>query len=154
MNRNPVRVLHRHEQRDSAKPLNPRQELYAQGLSQGMSQAAAYRAAGYKGAQATQRMKKYPNIQARVAQLMDETAARSKISIDEITQRLLEIVSRGEVGDSAALLQLARQALMDLAKIHGLLGERQGVSGPSGAPLEITQIRRIIVEPDGTHWEG
>ena len=151
MNRHPVRTLHRHAPLDRAKPLNPRQELYAQNLASGMSQAAAYRAAGYKGAQATQRMKKYPNIQARVAQLMAGTVERHRLTVDDITSELLDIVERAKSGgDSAQMLQTARAALMNLAKLHGL--EDEPKAGPvcaCGGVNGVTKIRWVIVHPDG-----
>lgn len=150
MNRNPVRTPHRHVPLDSAKPLTPRQELYAQNLASGMSQAAAYRAAGYKGSQATQRMKRYPNLQARVAQLMRETAERSRLTIDEITGELLDIVARAKSsGDSAQMLQTARAALMNLAKLHGLEDEPRGPVCTCGGLNGVTKIRWVIVHPDG-----
>lgn len=150
MNRNPARTLHRHAPLDSAKPLTARQELYAQAIARGMSQAAAYRAAGYRGSQASQRMKKYPNLQARIAQLMRETAERSRITIDEITRELLDIVARAKSGgDSAQMLQTARAALMNLAKIHGLEDEPRGPACTCGGADRIAKVRWVIVRPDG-----
>lgn len=134
---------------DTYKPLNPRQELYAQALARGLSHRAAYREAGYKGQTTCGRPLHYPNVRARVAQLMAETNARNRVTIEEITGRLLSIVGRNEAGDTAAAQSVARQALMDLAKMHGLLGDKSGAGGPAPPP-PITEIRRIIVYPDGS----
>jgi hypothetical protein len=154
MNRNPVRVAHRHDPRDSAKPLNPRQELYAQALARGMSQAAAYREAGYKNAQATPRMKKYPNVQARIEQLLAEAAARSVITNDQLSDYLLNLIELHKDSQTPAMLQMARAAVMDLAKINGLLdakGKPRQQACTCGGD-RITEIRRVVVEPDGREW--
>lgn len=49
------------------KPLNPRQELFAQALARGMSQRAAYLEAGYKDARHAWAVMEKPNVRARVA---------------------------------------------------------------------------------------
>lgn len=153
MNRKPVKVLHRHEPLDSAKPLTARQELYAQAISRGMSKAAAYREAGYKGPQATTRMKRYPNVQAKIAQLMAETAARSRLTVEQITEELLAIIERGKGGDSAQMLNTARAALMNLVAIHGLEAGKGGEICTCGGANRITEIRRVLVYPDGREEE-
>jgi hypothetical protein len=142
---------------DTYKPLNPRQELYAQALARGLSHRAAYREAGYRGQTTCGRPLHYSNVRARVAQLMAETNARNRVTIEEITDRLLAIIERNEAGDTAAAQSVARQALMDLAKMHGLLGASAGPAARFNPPQQpITEIRRIIVEPDGrmTDYSG
>ncbi len=136
------------------KPLSARQELYAQAIARGLSPTAAYREAGYGSAsQNAWRPKNQPNVRARIAQLLSETAALNRLSIEEVSQRLLAIVERGETGDTAQMLQLARAALMDLAKLHGMFVDKHELSGPGGGPMQITEIRRIIVDPAaGTEW--
>ncbi len=127
-------------------PLNPRQELFAQALSRGTSVRAAYVEAGYSPRKSSHHMMRLPNVRARVAALMAETAAQSRVSIGQITEGLLEIVERGRAGESAAMLGLARAALMDLAKIHGLLAEGRGSGHTGGDEPQITEIRHIIVD--------
>ena len=129
------------------KPLNPRQELFAQALARGMSQRAAYLAAGYKDARNAWAIMQKPNVTARIEELMDETAALNRITIDSITQRLQTMARRNETADSVAAQSLARRALMDLARMHGLMNPKAAPSPPAVNP--ISEIRRIIVYPDG-----
>jgi hypothetical protein len=154
----PVTVLHRHAPLDSAKPLNPRQELFAQGMARGMTHADAYRDAGYKSQTNTFRMCKFPNVQARIKQLMAEAAARHHVTTDQITAYLLDLIARSDAGDTAPLMQLNRAAVMDLAKIHGLLDAKgQPKAGAQictcGGANRITEIRRVLVYPDGREEE-
>ena len=136
------------------KPLNPRQELFAQALARGMSQRAAYLAAGYKDARNPWAVMQKPNVQARIEELLDETAALNRITIDSITQRLQTLARRNETADSVAAQSLARRALMDLARMHGLMTPKAAPSPPVANP--IPEFRRVIVYPDGyqTDYSG
>lgn len=137
---------------DSFRPLTPRQELYAQGVARGLTQRAALTEAGYNP-RTYHRMARYPAVKARIERLLAEAAARSVITTDEISRQLQEIIARSKAGDSAPMLQTTRAAVMDLAKVHGLL---DGKGGPSvricdcGGANRVTEIRRVIVRPDGS----
>lgn len=140
----------------SAKPLNPRQELFAQGLARGMSQRAALRDAGYSPISSYSRLRRCPNIKRRVEQLLAEAAARSVITTEEISSQLQEIIARSKAGDSAPMLQTTRAAVMDLAKVHGLLDGKGGPKGricDCGGANRITEIRRVVVYPDGREYD-
>jgi hypothetical protein len=158
--RPPIAVTYRHEPLDSAKPLNPRQELFAQALARGMSAKAACRAAGYRNVTGFHRLSQFPNVKARVAQLLADAAARSVITTDHISDYLLDLIERSKSGDAAPIMQLNRAAVMDLAKIHGLLDAKGQPTKPKGQGVctcgganRITVIRRVVVEPDGREWE-
>ncbi len=128
-------------------PLSVRQELFVQGLASGKSKAAAYVDAGYSDRRSAWRTFSLPNVQAKYAELTAETASRARINIDEICERLMVIVDRmEESGGTVAELNLARRALMDLAK---LLGAKRA-DEPTHEP--ISEIRRVIVCPDGQEW--
>ena len=146
----PDHILHRNVPLDSAKPLNPRQELFAQGMARGLTYADAYRQAGYRRVTNTYRMHRFPNVQARIKELMAETVERHRLSVDDITSELLDIVARAKSGgDSAQMLQTARAALMNLAKLHGLEDEPSGPICTCGGPGRITKVRWVIVHSDG-----
>ncbi len=139
------------------KPLNPRQELFAQAMARGMTQRAAYAEAGYKDHRCVYLLMRKPNVQARIAQLMAGTAARNAVSSDGITQRLLGIADRNETAPSVAGQALARHALMDAAKVSGLLDAKPAPAARRLMPPEwLTEIRRVIVYPDGytTDYNG
>jgi hypothetical protein len=128
------------------KPLNARQERFALGLTQGMSKWAAFRAAGYgRSSTGPQRLLAMPNVIARVEELRAQARAQHKVTVTEITRSLRAIVARNADSDSITAQELARRALMDLAKLHGLLTERHEVALVN----PVTEIRRVIVYPDG-----
>ncbi len=130
----------------SETPLTTRQEALVQALAQGMTKSEAGREAGYTSFRNANRTLTLPNVAARLAHLQAETAARARISIDGICERLMAIVDRmEESGGTVAELNLARRALMDLSK---LLEHK----GPPLKPKTIV-IKRILVEPDGREWD-
>ena len=89
------RVSHRFEPLDAAKPLTARQELYCQAVARGAAREVAYREAGYKGRTNAPRMSRYPNVKARIAQLLAEAAARNPET--EIQLRADQAVPYGRV---------------------------------------------------------
>lgn len=137
---------------DSFRPLTPRQELFAQAVARGLTHRAALAEAGYN-MRTYQRLARYPAVKARIERLLAEAAARSVITTDEISRQLQEIIARSKAGDSAPMLQTTRAAVMDLAKVHGLL---DGKGGPTvkicdcGGANRVTEIRRVLVRPDGS----
>jgi hypothetical protein len=150
------RVSHRFEPLDSAKPLKPRQELFAQAIARGASRTVAYREAGYKGQANISRMSAYPNIKARIAKLQAEAAARSVVTTDQLIAYLLDLIETNRHSQAASMAQMARAAIMDLGKVTGLLDPKNKPKGGGRCTcggLGITEIRRIVVEPDGREWE-
>ncbi len=128
-------------------PLTPPQERFVQALARGLNISEAHREAGYKSRRNATFTLALPNVKARLAALKAETAAANRVSIDEIITRMRGIVDWMEQGSTAAEMNVARAALMDLAKICGLLTDRVEVTGA----VEITEIRRILVDPrDGS----
>jgi len=104
---------------------NPRHERFAQELAKGKSQTEAYGAAGYRGdVTAASRLSRNVNVRRRVAELKDRAAARVEITVASITERLLKIAEKGEMGADAPLLSVARASLMDAAKLNGLVVEK------------------------------
>jgi hypothetical protein len=136
------------------KKLNPRQELFCQAVARGMSLNAACLAAGYKRTASVYLLVRKPNVRARIETLLAESAALSLISKPQLTQRLLGFVDKAEAGGSAAMLREGRQGLMDVAKLNGMVSALPPAPKPAPAKREpITEIRRVVVEPDGRDWE-
>lgn len=131
-------------------PLTPRQEKFVQAMARGLDISAAQREAGYVSRRNATHTLKLPNVRIRLEVLRAQTLAANRVSIDEIVAELREIVSRMQGGATVAELNLARRALMDLARICGLFSDRGPVAPPRP---QITEIRRIVVEPDGREWE-
>ena len=101
---------------------NAKHERFAQELAKGTTQAEAYPLAGYKpDAGAASRLSGNVKIQARVAELLERAATRAEITVASITVRLLKIADDSEAGGDAANRSVARLALMDEAKLNGLV---------------------------------
>ncbi len=125
---------------------NARQERFAQELAKGKSLIKAYEEAGYRpNRSAANRLASDVNICRRLAELQERAAVRAEITVAGITERLLNIATKAEGKDEAAMLQVARASLMDAAKLNGLVvdkGENVDIStltvhyvtSPAGQP--------------------
>lgn len=104
---------------------NPRWERLAQELAKGKSATEAYVAAGYKESRsAASRLSTNVSVKARVSELTERAAARTEISVASITEGLLRIALKGEALKEASGLAVARAAMMDAAKLNGLIVDR------------------------------
>jgi phage terminase small subunit len=106
-----------------AGPLgNSRHERFAQALAKGEPACTAYVSAGYSANDGNAiRLKGNERIAARVDELLSKAAARTEITVAGITDRLIKIADKAEVMDGAPGLSVARAALMDAAKLNGLV---------------------------------
>lgn len=105
---------------------NPKHERFAQGLSKGLTQEEAYKAAGYTGDRtAASRLSTNVNVQGRVAEIQERAATRAEISIASITENLTRIAGKAERLAESAGLSVARAAWMDAAKLNGLVVDKQ-----------------------------
>lgn len=101
---------------------NERLERYAQNLAKGEEQHKAYLKAGYHGNAATAcKAAARVDVRARVTELQERIAQRAVVTAASISERLLGIAEKGEESSEAQLLQVARAALMDVAKLNGLI---------------------------------
>ncbi|BCJ90346.1 hypothetical protein IZ6_10810 [Terrihabitans soli] len=67
---------------------NARHELFAQNLARGMTQRAAYYAAGYRASkQMAWRTAQQPEIVARVSELREKAARRFEVTMDGLIER-------------------------------------------------------------------
>jgi phage terminase small subunit len=117
---------------------NARHERFAQELAKGKSQADAYEAAGYTYSRsAAARLAADVNICQRVSEMAGRVAARTEITVASITERLLRLAEVAEktgivvdedTGEATASnskhLGVSRAALMDVAKLNGLVVDK------------------------------
>ena len=117
---------------------NPKHERFAQALAKGETADAAYVLAGYEENRGNAtRLKANESVLARVAELQERAAVRTEITVASITDRLLKLADvaeqtgiekDGETGEvtksSPKHLGVARNALMDAAKLNGLVVEK------------------------------
>ena len=106
---------------------NPRHERFAQELAKGKSAAQAYVDAGYEadGHSAevnASRLLRKAEVSRRVAELQERGAMRTEITIEKLTEMLLE---DREAARAAGQFGPAISALEKIAKLHGLFNERR-----------------------------
>lgn len=130
--------------------VNSRHERFAQALAKGETAVAAYEQAGYRADRgAASRLSANVSIEARVAEILNRAATRTEITVAGITDRLLKIADKGEKLDGAAGLAVSRAALMDAAKLNGLVIDKGEFSGPGGAPIQTeTRTWRELLRSD------
>lgn len=126
---------------------NARHERFAQELAKGSSATAAYAAAGYEPSeQNASRLTRNDKVAARVAELKERAAEKAVVTVASLTERLLNIAKKGEDKTEAPLLSVSRAALMDVAKLNGLIVDRSRVgfdfSGCTDEELEF--LERIL----------
>lgn len=101
---------------------NSRHERFAQELAKGKSQSEAYAEAGYKESRsAAARLASDVNICARLAEIQERAALRVEVTVASLTADLLRLMSKGEALAEAPGLSVARAAVMDIAKLNGLV---------------------------------
>lgn len=118
---------------------NARHERFAQEVAKGASATAAYAAAGYKPCdQNASRLMRNDKVRNRVTELKGAIAQRTTLTVASLTERLLRIASKGEDNGGASMLSVARAALMDAAKLNGLVIDR------STRELSEDQMRALL----------
>lgn len=121
---------------------NPRHERFAQELSKGQTQIEAYVTAGYKAnPSAASRLAEDVKICERLAEIQERGAIRAEVSIASLTNDLIRLMAKGESLADAAGLSVARNSVMDIAKLNGLVVDKSQVD----AAVQISEIRRKIV---------
>ena len=104
---------------------NPKHELFAQGLAVGKSQRQAYLEVGYKDNAGTDSAaaKLYGNIRikARVQEIQTTAAKAIQLTIESLTEGLLRLAAKAEATESVNGYNAARAAIMDIAKLNGLI---------------------------------
>ena len=104
---------------------NPRHEAFARALAEGKSATEAYVAAGYRFNDGNCiRLKGNERVTARVAELQGRAASRTEVTVESITKRLFEIADEAQRMKEPAGHSVARSAMMDAAKLNGLVIDR------------------------------
>lgn len=131
---------------------NPRHEKFCQGVAQGQTGRDAYLAAGYDctieaADVGASRLLSTDKISGRVAEILSKAATKAVISVASVADRLMRIADKGEAQGEPAGLNVARQSIVDAAKVCGLLKDRVELTGADGGPLEHADVTaRELVE--------
>lgn len=122
---------------------NPKHERFAQERAKGATADAAYELAGFKANRGNAtRLNAIESVQSRIAEIQERAAVRAEVTVASITERLLNIAAIAEktgvgkdkdtgdvTGSSSKHLTVARAALMDAAKLNGLVVDKAEHSG-------------------------
>lgn len=104
---------------------NPRHERFAQARAEGKTADEAYADAGYSPHRGNAaRMSANESIAARVAELQEGAARMTETTVAGLTADLFRIAKAAEDLKEAPGLSVARAALMDIAKLNGLVVDR------------------------------
>jgi phage terminase small subunit len=106
--------------------MTPKQERFAHEYAIDRNATQAAIRAGYSAATAEQagsRLLKNVDIQTILNSLRSAAAERTELTVASITNRLLTIAQKAEDMESAPGMSVARQSLMDAAKLNGLVVE-------------------------------
>ena len=125
---------------------NAKHERFAQELAKGETADAAYVTAGYReNRHNAAALGRSQHISTRVAELLERVAIRTELTIAAVTDRLLRIADVAEqtgistdeetgetTGSSSKHLSVARAALMDAAKLNGLVTDKVDMNAKHG----------------------
>lgn len=129
------------------KLANAKHELFAQALAKGETATAAYEHAGYSPDRgAASRLSANVSIERRVAEILERAAVRAEITVADISGRLLKIAEKGERSGLAPMLAVGRAALMDVAKLNGLIVEKREMFGKGGGPIEFANMTEAEID--------
>lgn len=125
---------------------NAKYELFANEIARGTAAGDAYALAGFPRDRGNaSRLLARPEVKARVKELLEAVVERTLWTKEELTEDLARIASTAErkarLGEIQGL-NIARQALMDIAKLNGLLIDK------SEATVRIPSARREPISSD------
>jgi hypothetical protein len=112
---------------------NERHELFCQKLAEGKSATEAYVLAGFKPSRKNaSRLRAKEDISARVAELQENAARSTQVTLESILGELDEALDTARSRGSASAM-VSASAMK--AKLSGLLVERQQIEVSSGDPF-------------------
>lgn len=125
---------------------NSKHERFAQELAKGRTADEAYQEAGYKENRGNAtRLKANESVAARVAEIQERAAVRAEVSVAGLTKELQDILTLARAGETAGHLNAARQSVMDIAKLNGLVVDRQALGGDPNAPPMASELKVTFV---------
>lgn len=129
-----------------AMDLTPRQQRFVQEYLLDLNATQAAIRAGYsrKTAKAIgSRLLTNVDVAQAVADAQAKRAERLELTAASITKQLMSIVDLAEADGSASGLNVARQALMDVAKLNGLVVERHEsvIRSPEERAARLAELR-------------
>ena len=126
--------------------LTPRQQRFVGEYLIDLNATQAAIRAGYSGKTAEQqgpRLLGNVGVSAAIAKGQARLAAKQEITAVATTARLMAIADRAEMMACPSALSVARQALMDVAKLNGLIVERHEniIRSPEERAARLAELR-------------
>lgn len=126
--------------------MTPKQEAFAREYVIDRNATRAAKRAGYSEAtaySAGQRLLKNVDVRAAIQRTEAACAERVELTVASVTAKLLAIAEKAETLDSAPGMNVARQSLMDAAKLNGLVVEttEQVVRSPEERAARLAALR-------------
>lgn len=104
---------------------NPKHELFAQALAEGMTQIEAYAQVGYEPNEShASRLARNGKVSERVFEIQGEAAVRAGVNVARFTKDLMRLAMNAE---KAGERGIAGAQLMNAAKLNGLIIDKQQV---------------------------
>ena len=113
-----------------ARILSPKQEAFAREYAIDKNATQAAIRAGYSAATAKQqgaRLLTNVDVRAHVERTLAASAERVELTVASVSAKLLALSDKAEGMEGASALNVARQCLMDAAKLNGLVVESSEV---------------------------
>jgi hypothetical protein len=126
---------------------NPKHEAFCQALANGKSATEAYAQAGYAGNRAcASRLRTSAEIVARVREIMEKFETKAIVTSAWLQDELRAIAEEARKPDhGSAGLNVARNALMDIARLRGDLIDRKEIKNVDEfEDLNSTELRAWI----------
>lgn len=126
--------------------LTPRQQRFVGEYLIDLNATQAAIRAGYSAKTAEQqgsRLLGNVGVSAAIAKGQARLAAKQEITAAATTRRLMDIADKAERAGGSAGLNVARQALMDVAKLNGLIVERHKniIRSPEERAARLAELR-------------
>ncbi len=128
---------------------NPRHERFAQELARGKTASEAYVLAGYKANDGNaSTLKGNQKVEARIAEILERGALRAEVNVATLTTDLLRLRDKGEALGDAAGLSVARNSVMDIAKLNGLVIDKAEIAADIGLKPNVIEFVAPDAGPD------
>lgn len=136
--------------------ISPKQEAFAREYTVDRNATQAAIRAGYSAHTAEVqgcRLLKNVKVRAVVNKIEAACAEKAELSVVSITNRLMTIADKSEKLDSAPGMNVARQSLMDAAKLNGLVVESSEIvtRSPEDRAVRIAALKAERERLSRTH---
>lgn len=110
--------------------MNDRQRSFAQEYAKDKNATQAAIRAGYSAKTAYssgQRLLNHVEVRAHIERIFASSAKHTELTIASVTTKLLSLSEKSELLEGPSALNVARQCIMDAAKLNGLVVESSEV---------------------------